>query len=308
MEYVKTQYRDRASKFRKFMSELSHKSPVDAINYIYENGYNTKESGVGGSLEVLIHLAENEPDKTRFLKRMDYLENKIKDGIKSSDDNAITLSTIHSSKGLEYDTVYMVDVYDNRLPSNKKNPIYRSKDSADCEQEERRLFYVGITRAKNKLVLINMLDRECSYIYELLPEARNAYNQNPQNKPQVHFERSLQDIISPAMPVITNISNELNFATSSHFNTKRQVQISENSKQKSEHTFDTKTDHNEYLQCFHEAHNKYKCGENPPYCDHTGRKWYLCKECKRVKIKSEFFCIDDIDNCICKQCTHNKNK
>ena len=86
--------------------------------------------------------------------------------------NAVILSTIHSSKGLEYDSVYMVDVYDGRFPSSRPNIFNRSKDSADGEQEERRLFYVGITRAKNNLTLFNIKGRRSTFIDDLFPEQK----------------------------------------------------------------------------------------------------------------------------------------
>ncbi len=58
----------------------------------------------------------------------------------------ITLMTLHASKGLEYDNVYIVGLNENLFPSQ------RSIEEGDIE-EERRLFYVGITRAKNNLSL-----------------------------------------------------------------------------------------------------------------------------------------------------------
>ncbi len=58
----------------------------------------------------------------------------------------VTLSTVHSSKGLEWDIVFVLHLLDGQFPSN------RIKTKEDLE-EERRLFYVAITRAKSKLFL-----------------------------------------------------------------------------------------------------------------------------------------------------------
>ena len=55
------------------------------------------------------------------------------------------LSTIHSAKGLEWDAVYVIHAADGNIPSDMA-----TKDSAEIE-EERRLFYVALTRAKNFL-------------------------------------------------------------------------------------------------------------------------------------------------------------
>lgn len=62
----------------------------------------------------------------------------------------LTLSTIHGSKGLEFDSVYILDLLDEEFPS----AFSQSQDeNLGLLEEERRLFYVGITRAKEKLSL-----------------------------------------------------------------------------------------------------------------------------------------------------------
>ena len=62
----------------------------------------------------------------------------------------LTFSTIHSVKGLEYDTVFVIDLVEGMLPSNKA-----LEDSKKILlEEERRLFYVAMTRAKSDLYLI----------------------------------------------------------------------------------------------------------------------------------------------------------
>jgi DNA helicase-2/ATP-dependent DNA helicase PcrA len=61
------------------------------------------------------------------------------------DEEYLTLSTIHSAKGLEWDAVYVIHTADGNIPSDMatKNP--------EEIEEERRLFYVALTRAKNWL-------------------------------------------------------------------------------------------------------------------------------------------------------------
>jgi DNA helicase-2/ATP-dependent DNA helicase PcrA len=58
------------------------------------------------------------------------------------------LSTIHSAKGLEWDAVYVIHAADGNIPSDMS-----TKDTASIE-EERRLFYVALTRAKNWLYVL----------------------------------------------------------------------------------------------------------------------------------------------------------
>jgi DNA helicase-2/ATP-dependent DNA helicase PcrA len=76
------------------------------------------------------------------------------------DGNVVTLSTLHGSKGLEFDVVFLVGCEEGLLPhsrtidSRMTDIVPTSGDhvSSDIE-EERRLFYVGVTRAKKRLTL-----------------------------------------------------------------------------------------------------------------------------------------------------------
>jgi DNA helicase-2/ATP-dependent DNA helicase PcrA len=66
---------------------------------------------------------------------------------RENDDEMVRLSTIHQSKGLEFDVVFIIMLCDGLFPSS------RSTESLEGEEEERRLFYVAITRARNELYL-----------------------------------------------------------------------------------------------------------------------------------------------------------
>ena len=175
MQYLKERQRDRADDFRSVMLRVGKAKTSDAISILMDNGYEDylrKNHLDSGKVEILSILAKQEPDIQRFLNRLVELEKLIQKGFYSKANNAVILSTIHSSKGLEYDSVYMVDVYDGRFPSSRPNIFSRSKDNADGEQEERRLFYVGITRAKNKLSLFGIRGRESTFVDQLFPEQK----------------------------------------------------------------------------------------------------------------------------------------
>lgn len=76
----------------------------------------------------------------------------------------LLLSTVHSSKGLEYDTVYLLDILDGILPAVTEPS---SAEEHRQYEEERRLFYVAMTRAKDQLYLFDCLDRHSAFLKEL---------------------------------------------------------------------------------------------------------------------------------------------
>ena len=82
----------------------------------------------------------------------------------------VTLSTLHGAKGLEYGMVFLIGVEEGFLPHNRTmNPQENDIEGGDIA-EERRLFYVGITRAKDQLVLTRASHR----LLRGKPQARTA--------------------------------------------------------------------------------------------------------------------------------------
>ncbi len=85
----------------------------------------------------------------------EFLENiaLVSDQDTLTDSNAPTLLTLHAAKGLEYGAVFIVGLDDGIIPHS------RSFDEPEQMEEERRLFYVGITRAKDRLYLLRAIQR-----------------------------------------------------------------------------------------------------------------------------------------------------
>lgn len=91
-----------------------------------------------------------EPTLSGFLEEVALYSEADRD---NSTDDRVTLMTVHSAKGLEYENVFVIGLDDGIFPSS------RSFDSEEDMEEERRLAYVAITRAKKRLYLANASQR-----------------------------------------------------------------------------------------------------------------------------------------------------
>ena len=100
-------------------------------------------------LEQLVLFAEGYPDPTAFLADIALYDDVISGRANQSiaTDERMVLSTIHQAKGLEWDTVFIVHLADGSFPSR------RSQGEQGGLEEERRLFYVAVTRARRRLFL-----------------------------------------------------------------------------------------------------------------------------------------------------------
>lgn len=137
------------------------KNPLNMIHFVVNiSGYHEymKRGKMKDSKSyILRELARQCDSFQELLDRLDYLKDLLQNDDFSKKSNVI-LSTIHSSKGLEYDTVYMLDVLDGVLPESIAD-ITSGKEERAAYEEERRIYYVGITRAKNRLVLLDTREK-----------------------------------------------------------------------------------------------------------------------------------------------------
>jgi DNA helicase-2/ATP-dependent DNA helicase PcrA len=97
-------------------------------------------------LKGLIGFASQFTQMSEFLAQIMLLNGETSERQIETDQESIKLTTIHQAKGLEYDVVFLIGVAEGQFPG------YRTIESGDFE-EERRLFYVAVTRAKNELYL-----------------------------------------------------------------------------------------------------------------------------------------------------------
>ena len=136
--------------------------------------YLERNSIDANKLFTLKAIAANEASVKGFLGRLDYLQNMLKN-MQSDYKCPFILSTIHSSKGLEYDQVYLMDICDGVFPSKPLSNIAKpSKTEVKEFEEERRLFYVGMTRAKNDLSIFTFKSKESCLVSELRAPERRA--------------------------------------------------------------------------------------------------------------------------------------
>ena len=140
------------------LEESAYKAVYRIVNFMGYSAYLERAKIKDGKISILQALAANEKTPEDFLNRLDELTMIIKNK-KNNYDCKFTLSTIHSSKGLEYDTVYIMDVKDGVFP---EKVVANRKKATDEEiktyEEERRLYYVAVTRAKNQLCIFDFKD------------------------------------------------------------------------------------------------------------------------------------------------------
>ena len=169
---------------------LTERADRAIARIVYNMGYGDylERMEIGDSkVFILKMIGQGENSPGRFVERLDELraimEGRMKGGQEEAsavyrngmqDIQPVILSTIHSSKGLEYDNVYLLDVIDGifpeSVPANAKSMDEKERESYE---EERRLFYVGVTRAKDRLSVFR-LDQKSSLCEELVGRKKKA--------------------------------------------------------------------------------------------------------------------------------------
>jgi len=135
-------------------AESTRRNAAKMLRLVMDAGYDDylKETydNYARRLEEIQQLAEfafQFGSVEEFLTQLALLTNVEAEEDPTDDTEKIKLSTIHQAKGLEFDVVFVIMLCDGLFPSA------RATESTDGEEEERRLFYVAITRAKNELYL-----------------------------------------------------------------------------------------------------------------------------------------------------------
>lgn len=152
--FKRKQCRALLTQMNNMLTENAGSAVYRIVKYMGYGAYLKQREMGEGKAEILQALGNQEPSPARLLDRLEELSGIIRSH--GSNDSRFILSTIHSSKGLEYDRVFLMDTIDGILPSQAAD-----EDRALME-EERRLFYVGMTRAKNELNIFTFRQAELS--------------------------------------------------------------------------------------------------------------------------------------------------
>ncbi len=124
-------------------------SVVEAIYDDYAKANFTNYELRREDLNQLAIFARQFKDVHEFLSQLALISNVDAEAaaIQAGDKESVNLSSVHQAKGLEFHTVFVIWLTDGMFPSN------RSLDTREALEEERRLFYVAITRARDELYL-----------------------------------------------------------------------------------------------------------------------------------------------------------
>ena len=151
------------------LQQPAHRAIHRIVHYM---GYGRYVEDRGGDLrkaEILEALGFQEATPMNLLDRLSDLYQLMREGPNTEQESVVTLSTIHSSKGLEYPHVILMDVVDGILP--KVFNVSAEDPDFDTYQEERRLFYVAMTRAQDSLWVLSYKAQELpsAFAQELFP-------------------------------------------------------------------------------------------------------------------------------------------
>ncbi|OLS41840.1 ATP-dependent helicase [Bacillus sp. MRMR6] len=168
LSHLKTKHQFQEKKLKKAVQvirSLKFKTPLNAIEsiekeigfleFLKKKGTESNQLEKGSDdLKDLKVAAKNFDTIQSLLAHADHMAamNKEIKNLSKHFKETITLSTIHRSKGLEYESVYILGAVDGSLPHDYALDRYRNGDPTELE-EERRLFYVAMTRAKQQLFI-----------------------------------------------------------------------------------------------------------------------------------------------------------
>ncbi len=150
----------------------------DAISYIrttleydkYILDYCTnRKIKTNGLIEILNELessASNFEKIEDYLAHIDKVKEELKENQNKTEMDGVVFTTMHSAKGLEFKNVYIIGINEGTIPHEKSYEIDNDEKKLEQIEEERRLLYVGITRAEDNLTLSYPKSRYGKKVYK----------------------------------------------------------------------------------------------------------------------------------------------
>ena len=172
--YTKTKIRALQAHIRNLLQEPAGRAIHRIVEYMGYREYLERSELKDTKLEILRMLALQEESPVRLVERLEELRHILKEKPQDPDCPFI-LSTIHASKGLEYDRVYLLDILDGVLPAQMPKDLKKADhEELEAYEEERRLFYVGMTRAKNELYVFTEKNEPSAFCDELFQRKKKS--------------------------------------------------------------------------------------------------------------------------------------
>lgn len=153
-------------KIKGYFDQLSKMSPDLAIEFVedelnyrqyitqYCKSQQLHKDSPNKFLDILKYIAKFTDSLSDFIDRMDQLKLILKKARKNTNPYALHLLTMHASKGLEFDKVFIIDIDHNLFPSKHATESFEEQILEPIE-EERRLFYVALSRARHAITLVH---------------------------------------------------------------------------------------------------------------------------------------------------------
>ena len=176
----------RISQLQHDIKVLERLGPYAAINYIrkaigydeflaeYADYRRIKAEDLYDVIEELQASAKDHKDYDSWFAHIDSYTKELQEMYRVQNENreSVALATLHSAKGLEYENVYLIDVNEGVMP-------YKKAVLEPEIEEERRMFYVGMTRAKKNLHLfaVKKLNNKDAEISRFIKEAQSHKRQ-----------------------------------------------------------------------------------------------------------------------------------
>lgn len=160
---------------------------IDEVMKIYDNyldyAMRTMASTKDEIKDIISYAKYIGSDKT--FKQFNYYVERSKSLIEmyAKDKDAVTITTMHTVKGLEYDKVYILDASDNVLPNYKRveemEKLFGVDIANDYIEQERRLFYVACTRAKKELYITYDINCPSRFVLEQIRNEKYNISDKP---------------------------------------------------------------------------------------------------------------------------------